>query len=157
MRCPVCNEQSSRVLESREVEGSNTMRRRRECQQCRHRFTTYERLEVPNLMVIKKNGDREMFDREKISRGIYRAFEKRPISADKVEEVINEIERQARGMDKSEITSEVLGELVMGELLKVDDVAYVRFASVYRSFTSLNSFEKEFDKIKELQGGRVVE
>lgn len=133
------------------------MRRRRECQQCRHRFTTYERLEVPNLMVIKKNGDREMFDREKISRGIYRAFEKRPISADKVEEVINEIERQARGMDKSEITSEVLGELVMGELLKVDDVAYVRFASVYRSFTSLNSFEKEFDKIKELQGGRVVE
>lgn len=151
MRCPVCNQQASRVLESREAEDSSTIRRRRECLKCQHRFTTYERLEVPNLMVIKKSGDREMFDRSKLSRGIYKAFEKRPVPAEKIEEVIGEIERQARGLDKSELTSQKLGELVMAELLKTDDVAYVRFASVYRSFTSLDSFEKELNKIKRLQ------
>jgi transcriptional repressor NrdR len=117
---------------------------------CQHRFTTYERLEVPNLMIIKKSGEREMFDRDKLSRGIYKAFEKRPVSVEKIESVISEIERQARGLDKSELTSQELGELVMAELLKTDDVAYVRFASVYRSFTSLDSFEKELNKIKKL-------
>lgn len=151
MRCPVCKEQASRVLESREAEDSSTIRRRRECLGCKHRFTTYERVEVPNLMVVKKSGDREMFDRDKISRGIYKAFEKRPVSAERIEGVIAEIERQARGLDKNEITSQKLGELVMDELLKIDDVAYVRFASVYRSFTSLESFEKELNKIKKLQ------
>lgn len=151
MRCPVCNKQTSRVLESREAEDASSIRRRRECMDCQHRFTTYERLEVPNLMVVKKSGEREMFDRGKISRGIYKAFEKRPVSAEKIEGVISEIERQARGLDKNEITSQKLGELVMAELLKTDDVAYVRFASVYRSFTSLDSFEKELNKIKKLQ------
>ncbi len=101
-------------------------------------------------MVIKKNGEREMFDRQKLSKGIYKAFEKRPVPAEKVEEVISEIERQARGLDQSELTSQKLGEIVMSELLKTDDVAYVRFASVYRSFTSLDSFEKELNKIKKL-------
>lgn len=150
MRCPVCSHQTSRVLESREAEDASTIRRRRECSSCQHRFTTYERLEVPNLMVIKKNGEREMFDRQKLSKGIYKAFEKRPVPAEKVEEVISEIERQARGLDQSELTSQKLGEIVMSELLKTDDVAYVRFASVYRSFTSLDSFEKELNKIKKL-------
>lgn len=124
------------------------MRRRRECSVCKHRFTTYERLEVPNLMVIKKNGDRELFDREKLSRGIYRAFEKRPVPADEIENVISEIERRARGLDLAEIPSRKLGQLVMEGLIATDDVAYVRFASVYRSFTSLDSFEKELKKVK---------
>lgn len=148
MKCPVCNIQNSRVLESREVEDGSSIRRRRECTSCKHRFTTYERLEVPNLMVIKKNGDRELFDRNKISRGIYRAFEKRPVPADEIENVISEIERRARGLDLAEIPSRKLGQLVMEELIATDDVAYVRFASVYRSFTSLDSFEKELKKVK---------
>mgnify|MGYP003337733350 CR=1 FL=1 len=148
MKCPVCNIQNSRVLESREVEDGSSIRRRRECTSCKHRFTTYERLEVPNLMVIKKNGDRELFDRNKISRGIYRAFEKRPVPADEIENVISEIERRARGLDLTEIPSRKLGQLVMEELIATDDVAYVRFASVYRSFTSLDSFEKELKKVK---------
>lgn len=150
MRCPVCNAQVSRVLESREVEDGVSIRRRRECIKCSHRFTTYERLEVPNLMIIKKSGERELFDREKLSRGIYRAFEKRPVSADKIELIISEVERKARGYDQAELNSRKIGSLVMEELLSVDDVAYVRFASVYRSFASLDRFEKELKKIKKL-------
>ena len=148
MKCPVCNQQNSRVLESREVEGGGSMRRRRECTACNHRFTTYERLEMPNLMVIKKNGEREMFDRQKLAKGSYRAFEKRPVPADQIEEVISEIERKARGLDLTEIPTRKVGQLVMAELLAKDDVAYVRFASVYRSFASLESFEKELQKVK---------
>jgi transcriptional repressor NrdR len=150
MRCPVCNAQVSRVLESREVEDGVSIRRRRECIKCSHRFTTYERLEVPNLMIIKKSGERELFDREKLSRGIYRAFEKRPVSADKIELIISEVERKARGYDQAELNSRKIGSLVMEELLSVDDVAYVRFASVYRSFATLDRFEKELKKIKKL-------
>lgn len=150
MKCPVCSLEVSRVLESRDVEDSASIRRRRECLDCKHRFTTYERLEVPNLMVIKKNGERELFDRQKLSRGIYRAFEKRPIEALKIENIISEVERLARGMDQPEIDTNKIGAIVMDELLQTDDVAYVRFASVYRSFTSLSSFEKELTKIKKL-------
>ena len=150
MKCPVCSLEVSRVLESRDVEDSASIRRRRECLDCKHRFTTYERLEVPNLMVIKKNGERELFDRQKLSRGIYRDFEKRPIEAVKIENIISEVERLARGMDQPEIDTNKIGAIVMDELLQTDDVAYVRFASVYRSFTSLSSFEKELTKIKKL-------
>ncbi|MEI6581430.1 MAG: transcriptional regulator NrdR [bacterium] len=150
MKCPVCSLEVSRVLESRDVEDSGSIRRRRECLDCKHRFTTYERLEVPNLMVVKKNGERELFDRQKLSRGIYRAFEKRPIGAIKIEEIISEVERLARGMDQPELDTNKIGAIVMDELLQTDDVAYVRFASVYRSFTSLSSFEKELTKIKKL-------
>ena len=150
MKCPVCNAQVSRVLESREVENGGSIRRRRECIKCSHRFTTYERLEVPNLMIVKKNGERELFDREKLSRGIYRAFEKRPVPADKIEEIISEVERKARGYDQAELNSRKIGSLVMEELLSIDDVAYVRFASVYRSFATLDRFEKELKKIKKL-------
>jgi len=101
-------------------------------------------------MVVKKNGERELFDRQKLSRGIYRAFEKRPIEAIKIEEIISEVERLARGMDQPELDTNKIGAIVMDELLQTDDVAYVRFASVYRSFTSLSSFEKELTKIKKL-------
>lgn len=149
MKCPVCSQQNSRVLESREVEDGASMRRRRECTGCKNRFTTYERLELPNLMVIKKNGERELFDRSKLSKGIYRAFEKRPVNADKIEEVISDVERHARSLDLSEIQSKKLGQIVMEALLATDDVAYVRFASVYRSFKDLDSFEKEVRKVKE--------
>jgi len=149
MKCPVCSQQNSRVLESREVEEGVSMRRRRECIACRHRFTTYERLEVPNLMVVKKNGEREMFDRSKLARGIYRAFEKRPVAADQIELVISEIERKARALDLSEVPSKKLGQIVMEVLLATDDVAYVRFASVYRSFKDLDSFEKEVRRVKQ--------
>lgn len=148
MKCPVCAKQNSRVLESREAEVASSMRRRRECGACGHRFTTYERLELPNLLVIKKSGERELFDRQKLARGIYRAFEKRPVPADEIEAVIAEIERKARSLDQGEIPSRKLGQIVMNELLSKDDVAYVRFASVYRSFTSLESFEKELQKLK---------
>ncbi len=150
MKCPDCSAQTSRVLESREVDDGLSIRRRRECSECSRRFTTYERPEVANLMVVKKGGERELFSRQKLSGGIYKAFEKRPISADKIEEVISEIERQARGLDKVEILSRRLGQIVMDVLLAIDDVAYVRFASVYRSFTSIGSFEKELNKIKKL-------
>lgn len=149
MKCPVCSQQNSRVLESREVEEGRSMRRRRECIACRQRFTTYERLEVPNLMVVKKSGERELFDRSKLSRGVYRAFEKRPITADRIELVISEIERKARSLDLSEVPSKKLGQIVMDVLLATDDVAYVRFASVYRSFKDLDSFEKEVRKVKQ--------
>ncbi len=152
MKCPVCNAQVSRVLESREVDEGASIRRRRECIKCSHRFTTYERLEVPNLMIVKKNGERELFDREKLSRGIYRAFEKRPVPVSKIEEIISEVERKARGYDQSELNSRKIGSLVMEELLSIDDVAYVRFASVYRSFATLDRFEKELKKIKKLHG-----
>ena len=132
MKCPFCNAQVSRVLESREVDEGSSIRRRRECAKCSHRFTTYERLEVPNL------------------KGMYRAFEKRPVPAVKIEEIISEVERRARGFDSPEINSRKIGSLVMEELLSVDDVAYVRFASVYRSFATLDRFEKELKKIKKL-------
>jgi transcriptional repressor NrdR len=101
-------------------------------------------------MVVKKNGERELFDRQKLSRGIYRAFEKRPVSAVRIEEIISEIERRARGLDQAEVASRKLGTIVMEELLSTDDVAYVRFASVYRSFATLDRFEKELKKIKKL-------
>ncbi len=148
MKCPVCSHPASRVLESREVDEGSSIRRRRECLECAHRFTTYERLEVPNLMIIKKNGNRELFDREKLSRGIYKAFEKRPVPVETIENVVNRIEQQARALDKDEIQSTQLGEVVMQELLSADDVAYVRFASVYRSFADIKSFERELDKLK---------
>lgn len=149
MKCPVCGHPNSRVLESRDVDDGGSIRRRRECLNCQHRFTTYERLEVPNLMIVKKDGNREMFDREKVSSGVYKAFEKRPVQADEIEAVISRIEQKARSAEKNdELQSSKLGEIVMSELRDADDVAYVRFASVYRSFTDIKSFERELDKLK---------
>ncbi len=136
-------------MESRDVEDAAAVRRRRQCEVCQHRFTTYERVELPRLLVIKKNGERELFDRVKLSNGIYKACEKRPVGAEKIEELLAGIERHVYGMGESEITSEALGELVMERLAELDDVAYVRFASVYRSFTSLDSFEKALAQLKQ--------
>jgi transcriptional repressor NrdR len=148
MRCPACGSARSRVIESRDVDDTAAVRRRRECDDCNHRFTTYERIELPRLLVIKKNGERELYDRSKLAGGIYKACEKRPVGSEKIEEAIADIERDIYGIGESEISSTDLGELVMKRLAGLDDVAYVRFASVYRSFTSLDSFEKALAQIK---------
>lgn len=151
MKCPVCNHTDIRVLESRDGSDDISIRRRRECAKCGARFTTYERIEIPHLMVIKKNGEREGYDRAKLARGIYRAVEKRPVSAETVEQMLAKLEQTILSGNKQEITSQELGEMVMKELILIDDVAYVRFASVYRSFTDLESFEKEFHQLKKRQ------
>lgn len=151
MACPNCNQHDSKVLESRDVENGAAIRRRRQCLNCGYRFTTYERLEMANLMVVKRNGDRELFDRSKLARGVYRAFEKRPVEADAIEGLISDVEREVKGRGESEISSITIGELLMARLIGLDDVAYVRFASVYRSFTDIKSFEAELTKLKKRQ------
>lgn len=148
MRCPQCKSNNSRVMESRDVEDSGSIRRRRECENCSHRFTTYERLELPRLLVIKKNGERELYNRDKLATGIYRACEKRPVDSERIEKLISEIERELYSFGETEITSGGIGELAMRDLAELDDVAYVRFASVYRRFTSIESFEKALQQIK---------
>lgn len=150
MRCPQCGNVNSKVLESRELEGTAGIRRRRECMSCNGRFTTYERIEMPHLMIIKKSGDRESFDHDKLARGIYKAFEKRPMPVEKIEAIISRIEQALYSHGEAELKSSVIGELVMNELVSADEVAYVRFASVYRSFTDIASFEKELDRLKKL-------
>ncbi len=148
MRCPQCKSNNSRVMESRDVEDSGSIRRRRECENCSHRFTTYERLELPRLLVIKKNGERELYNHDKLATGIYRACEKRPVDSERIEKLISEIERELYSFGEAEITSGGIGELAMRDLAELDDVAYVRFASVYRRFTSIESFEKALQQIK---------
>lgn len=148
MRCYDCDFIDSRVIESRDLDEAATIRRRRQCLRCGARFTTYERMEMPNLAVIKKDGRRELFDRRKIASGIYRAVEKRPIAIGSIEEVIGQIEREARAWGEAEVEAARIGELVMNKLMGLDEVAYVRFASVYRSFTDLSSFEAELKKLK---------
>lgn len=149
MKCPKCSYHGSRVVDSRPSDDATTIRRRRECEKCGHRFTTYERMEETPLLVVKKNGDREEFDRTKILRGIHRAFEKRPFSASDQEEIVSRIEATIRGEGHREIKSEDIGEYVMNELARVDDVAYIRFASVYREFKDINVFMEEMQNLDE--------
>ncbi len=148
MRCPACGSEDNRVLESREVDDGIAVRRRRHCQSCESRFTTYERVELKHVIIVKKNGNREPYEREKLARGIYRAFEKRPIPVDQIELMISRIEQMIQSFSDSEIISSKLGEIVMDELMKIDAVAYVRFASVYRSFADIKSFERELNNMK---------
>lgn len=154
MKCPKCLNPDTKVIESREVNETHSMRRRRECLSCKQRFTTYERIETPNLLIVKKDGTRELFTREKLAKGIFKAFEKRPVSIDKIEKIIEDIERQVYEQNKSEVLSKEIGEVVMDRLLSVDDVAYVRFASVYRSFTDIESFEKVLSSLKKSRSKR---
>ncbi|MBU0615529.1 MAG: transcriptional regulator NrdR [Nanoarchaeota archaeon] len=147
MICPYCHADETKVIDSRETELGST-RRRRECLKCSKRFTTYERVEEIELTVVKKNKDRERFDRNKLVRGLMRACEKRPIKVEKIERIADEIETELRKKDTIEILSTDIGELVMDKLKELDKVAYIRFASVYREFTDLRSFEKELNKIK---------
>ena len=148
MKCYDCDYIDSKVIESRDVDDSATIRRRRQCLRCGARFTTYERMELPTLAVIKKDGSRELFNRDKVAGGIYRAVEKRPIAIAHVESLIAQIERELRGGGEAEISSDSIGELVMTKLAVLDDVAYVRFASVYRRFTDVEAFERELHRIK---------
>lgn len=140
MRCPFCKAETE-VTDKRDSETET--RRRRECLKCKKRFTTYERFEIRDLRVIKKDGRRENFDSEKIKRGIVKACEKRPVSLEKIEQTVNEIENKLKTSNKKEVKSEVIGEMIMKSLKKLDKVAYIRFASVYREFKDVGDFKKE--------------
>lgn len=143
MKCPFCGNVEDKVIDSRISTGGDTIRRRRECLKCQKRFTTYERLEEHPLMVIKKDGRREPFDRKKVLAGIVKACEKRPVPMDKIEGMVDEVERIIQRNYEKEVSSTTIGEFVMKELHDLDEVAYVRFASVYRQFKDINQFMKE--------------
>ncbi len=152
MKCPFCENPDTKVVDSRPTEEGQAIRRRRECERCSKRFTTYEKQEGILLMVAKKDGRREVFDRNKILNGIIRACEKRPVSLEKMEDVVNKIERGLNNMMEKEVQSEFIGELIMEELKDLDEVAYVRFASVYRQFKDVKTFVAEVEKL--LQDGK---
>ena len=147
MKCPVCQCLESKVLDSRPADEGSTIRRRRECMECKKRFTTYERIETIPMMVVKKDNSRQPFDRAKLISGIRRACEKRPVPADVIEKAADEIESALNATLNSEISTERIGELVMEKLKTIDQVAYVRFASVYRQFKDINTFMEELAKI----------
>lgn len=148
MKCPYCNNLETGVLDSRDSEDLTTIRRRRECLKCQKRFTTYERVEMIDLVVIKKDGRRESFGRNKVLSGIIKACEKRLIPIDVIERIVDDIERDLRNRDSVEIESKLIGSLVMRKLKSIDKVAYIRFASVYRSFEDVEEFEKEAQLLK---------
>lgn len=149
MKCPYCDSDTLKVVDSRPVEEGNCIRRRRECDHCKKRFTTYEKIEQINMIVVKKDNTREFFDREKLLKGIVRSCEKRPISIQQMEELVSEIERMIVNTMQQEISSKDIGELVMEKLKEIDEVSYVRFASVYRQFRDVNSFFDELKKMME--------
>ena len=151
MRCPFCTAQDTRVLDSRESGEGTLIRRRRECESCKRRFTTYERVEELNPLVVKKDGRREAFDRDKLLAGLKKACEKRPVSMDQLEAMVSEIEKKMQEMGEKEVPSVAIGELVMERLPALDEVAYVRFASVYRSFRDIAEFMTELKDILEAQ------
>ncbi|NTU69278.1 transcriptional regulator NrdR [bacterium] len=143
MRCPNCLSTNTSVIDSRDVDDDRAIRRRRECEKCKTRFTTYERVELTNILVIKKDGSRESYDRDKLLSGIIKACEKRPISKDEIDKSVSDIERKLQATCETEVSSKLVGDLVSHSLKKLDKVAYIRFASVYKSFDDLESFEEE--------------
>ena len=147
MKCPYCENEDSKVIDSRHTEDGREIRRRRECEKCGRRFTTYEKIEEMILMVIKKDGSRQAFDRNKLLNGIIRACEKRPVSIAEMEKIVDDIERGLNNTMEKEVDSKLIGELVMEELKDIDEVAYVRFASVYRQFTDVNTFVQEVESL----------
>ncbi|MFS1663032.1 transcriptional regulator NrdR [Streptococcus sp. zg-JUN1979] len=147
MRCPKCHFHKSSVVDSRQAEAGTTIRRRRECEACHHRFTTFERVEELPLLVVKKDGTREQFSRDKILNGIVQSAQKRPVSSDDIESVISRIEQQVRGDYETEVSSSVIGNLVMDELAELDEITYVRFASVYKSFKDVDEIEDLLQQI----------
>lgn len=158
MKCPYCSCPSTKVTDSRDTDDSTSIRRRRQCLKCGRRFTTYETVEEVPLRVIKKSGIREMFDRNKLRNGLIRACEKRNISSQQIEEIVDEVERSIRNRLLQEVTSDMLGEMVMEKLKHLDQVAYVRFASVYRQFTDIGNFMKELKSLMESdKAGRTEE
>lgn len=147
MKCAYCGCTQSRVVDSRQNDDGTSIRRRRECENCGRRFTTYERIELVPLMIIKKDQTREAFDVEKLRSGIVKSCEKRPISLGEIDDLVRDIERKLNNQPDSEITSKMVGELVMDGLKKLDEVAYVRFASVYRQFRDIQSFRDELNRL----------
>ena len=147
MKCPYCNHENTRVIDSRPAEDDNSIRRRRACDVCNKRFTTYEKVETIPLIVIKKDDNREAYDRGKIEAGVLRACHKRPVSADSINLLVDEVETEIFNREEKEINSRVIGELVMNKLKDLDAVAYVRFASVYREFKDINTFMDELKKV----------
>lgn len=147
MRCPKCQSNKSSVVDSRQAEDGHTIRRRRACDQCQTRFTTFERIEEVPLLVIKKDGTREQFSRDKILNGIIQSAQKRPVSSEDIELVISRIEQEIRSEYDSEVKSEVIGNKVMDELAELDEITYVRFASVYRSFKDVDEIEELLQQI----------
>lgn len=155
MKCNRCQQDDTKVIESRDVADGEAIRRRRVCTNCQHRFTTYERLERPQLVVIKNNGTRELFDRGKLMAGLYRACEKTPVSTLQIERLVADIEQQLYEHGDPEIPSSKIGQQVMDRLRPLNEVAYVRFASVYRRFKDIAGFEKELSQIRELKTGHI--
>ena len=152
MKCPYCGEENTRVIDARPAEENNSIRRRRHCDACGRRFTTYEKVETIPLMVIKKDNNREPYDRSKIESGIMRACHKRPVSTGAINAAVENIEAQIFAMEDKEVRSNAIGELVMNQLKELDEVAYVRFASVYREFRDVNTFLEELEKLYRKQG-----
>lgn len=147
MKCPYCECEESKVVDSRPIESGQAIRRRRECTKCNKRFTTYENIEEIPLIIIKKDGNRQVYNRSKLLNGIIRACEKRPVSIEQMEQIVDDIEKTLYNSMEKEITTVYVGELVMDTLKDIDEVAYVRFASVYRQFKDLNTFMDELEKI----------
>ncbi len=143
MKCPYCSNDNTRVIDSRPADDNCSIRRRRICDDCGKRFTTYEKVETIPLIIIKKDNNREAFDRNKVRSGVLRACHKRPVSADQIDSLVDEIENEISSLEEKEIPSDVVGELVMEKLKDLDPVAYVRFASVYREFKDVNTFMDE--------------
>ncbi len=153
MKCQQCGSVENKVVESRDVADGDAIRRRRECLACGYRFTTYERLERPHLVVVKRDGTRELFSREKLLSGLQHATEKTTVTSVQLEDFVAAIERELYGRGEPEISSVDIGELVMSKLAALNEVAYVRFASVYRSFKDISGFERELQKIRKSKGG----
>lgn len=151
MRCPYCQNTETKVTDKRDAEDVNLTRRRRECLKCEKRFTTYEKIETSNILVIKKDGRKEQYSREKIKRGLKKACEKRPVTDERIEAEIDSIEMQLLKNEKGEISSKDIGELAIKALKKLDKIAYIRFASVYREFADLEDFEEELKKLLKRQ------
>lgn len=147
MKCPFCGHENTRVIDSRPAEDNNSIRRRRVCDECDKRFTTYEKVETIPLIIIKKDNNRETYDRKKIEAGVLRACHKRPISADQINKLVDSVETEIFSMEDKEISSSFIGELVMDRLKDLEAVAYVRFASVYREFKDVNTFMDELKKV----------
>ena len=147
MKCPFCNEADTKVIDSRPADDNSSIRRRRQCEKCGKRFTTYEKLETMPLMVIKKDRSREVYDRSKIESGILHSCHKRPESCQQIDSMVDEVELQVFNREEKEVESTVIGELVMKKLQEIDEVAYVRFASVYREFKDVNTFIEEIGKL----------
>ena len=151
MKCPFCNHENTRVIDSRPAEENNSIRRRRVCDECGKRFTTYEKVETIPLIIIKKDNNREAYDRSKIESGVLRACHKRPVSAAQITKLVDEVENEIFNLEEREIPSDIVGEILMRKLKSLDEVAYVIFASVYREFKDLNTF---MDELKNVMAGR---